>query len=311
MDALAVMKHTSMLALQVRLRCLQLQRSAELYAESRKLGGRHVGAATTAASPPGRLGLLVDSSSRTQFLIDTGSVYSLLPHSSTSPASSPALVLADKSLVKCWGARSVQVRVQNRIFHWNFLLAAVAFPIISGDFLQHYDLKVDLKRLRLEHGSHGWSVSLAAPPTGSSFAAIGVHPAGADRGLSTPLPPFTAQSIPRQILPNSHLSTAGPPHAKSGQGAGEYPSPSGSPPSQYKSPRSCQPTVDKEEDYPSTAESSGRDKYVATPTPTPRATMPATSGTGRWTAWTLFILNNFTCGADGPNRAYVLRPPRF
>jgi len=110
-------------------------------------------ATTTAAGPPGRLGLLVDDSSSTQYLVDTGSVYSLLPHTSSTPADGPALVSADKSPVKCWGATYMQVQVQNKVFKWRFLLAAVAFPIIGGDFLRHFDLKVDLKRLRLEHGT--------------------------------------------------------------------------------------------------------------------------------------------------------------
>jgi len=43
--------------------------------------------------------------------------------------------------------------------------------------LSHFDLKIDLKRMQLEHGVQRWLLKLAAPPAGSTFAAIGVWPA--------------------------------------------------------------------------------------------------------------------------------------
>jgi len=239
-------------------------------------------ATTTAAGPPGRLGLLDTCTYSTRYLVDTGSVYSLLPHNSSAPADGPALVSADKSPVKCWGSTYVQVCVQNKVFKWRFLLAAVAFPIIGGDFLRHFDLKVDLKRLRLEHGTHAWTVPLAAPPTGSSFAAIGVHPA--DKNISRPisLPPSTARSSPRQV---SHGSSE----------RGEFPTIRGAPdPPQTanstpkfrapgKQPKNRLPgnvkalraVVEREGEYPSSAGSPGPHVKVATPLPAQRATMPA------------------------------------
>jgi hypothetical protein len=38
----------------------------------------------------------------------------------------------------------------HRTLRWRFLLAAVAFALIGSDFLAHFDLQVDLKRMRLD-----------------------------------------------------------------------------------------------------------------------------------------------------------------
>jgi len=54
----------------------------------------------------------------------------------------------------------------------------------GADFLSHFDLQIDLKRMQLEHGVRHWSLKMAAPPEGSTFAAIGVRPA-APAGVSS------------------------------------------------------------------------------------------------------------------------------
>ena len=56
---------------------------------------------------------------------------------------------ADRSRIKCWGSLRRSLLVANRGYTWNFLKAAVAFPIIGADFLAAFDLVVDLKRERL------------------------------------------------------------------------------------------------------------------------------------------------------------------
>jgi len=132
-------------------------------------------AAATPDGVPGRLGLLVDEDTKQRFLVDCGSVFSILPFSSKDLPAGPRIVAADKSPIACWGWCSRTLHVRGKAFTWRFLKAAVAFPIVGADFLSHFDLKIDLKRMRLEHGTSKWHVALAAPPAGSTFAAIGVQ----------------------------------------------------------------------------------------------------------------------------------------
>jgi len=140
-----------------------------------KLSTGHVVAAATCPNEPGVLGLLIDERTSKSYLADSGSVYSLLPHHSSAPATGPSLVTADKKPVACWGECERTLHVGGRTFTWKFLLAAVAFPIVGADFLKQFKLMVDLDKMRLVHNSKGWHVPLAAPPMSSTFAAIGVQ----------------------------------------------------------------------------------------------------------------------------------------
>jgi len=129
-------------------------------------------------------GLLTDSRSGRKFLADCGAVYSILPFSSSELPCGPALVTASKTPVPCWGRRSCKVRFGGRNFEWSFLLAQVSFPIIGADFLRAFDLLVDLNRMQLVSGRHGWAVPMVAPPPGSTFAApLGVAPVADDIGV--------------------------------------------------------------------------------------------------------------------------------
>ena len=145
-------------------------------------------AAVAPSGRPGRLLLLVDVTCRQWFLVDTGSAFSLIPHTSAEPACGPALVAADRSPIKCWGKRVRTIVAAGNSYKWTFLLAAVSFPIIGSDFLEHFDLMVDLKRRRLVHGANRSIVPLSAPPPGCCAAPIGVvaatEPTQQDRPLA-------------------------------------------------------------------------------------------------------------------------------
>jgi len=157
---------------------------------------------------PGRLGLLADSSSGTNFLVDCGSVYSILPHKSADPPSGPRIMAADRTPIPCWGAVASVVHAGPHRFKWNFLLADVAFPILGSDFLAHYDLLIDLKHLRLLPRGRGPAISLSTPPPSSTFAAIGVQLAA----VSPPSrPTVEALSSPPSLLTVEALAAE---HAK-------------------------------------------------------------------------------------------------
>ena len=87
------------------------------------------------AVAPGQLVHSVDQLTGRRFFIDTGASYSIFPHRSMSPPSSPTLPSVNGQRIPCWGKRPVQLNFHGRRFEWTFLLADVTFAIIGVDFL--------------------------------------------------------------------------------------------------------------------------------------------------------------------------------
>ena len=141
-----------------------------------KLGGRAAAAVTAQPGQPGRLALLRDQQDKTDFLVDTGAVYSVLPFSSSEPASGPPITAADGSPIKCWGWTTREIIAAGRRFRWTFLQAAVAFPLVGADFLSHFKLSVDLHG-RCLRGPRRLRINCVPPPDGGTFALVGVRPA--------------------------------------------------------------------------------------------------------------------------------------
>jgi len=246
------------------------------------------------------LGLLVDERTKDKFLADTGSVYSLIPFSSPSPASGLRLVTADRKLVACWGSCSWTLHVGGRRFRWQFIHAAVAFLIVGADFLSAHNLSVDLASMKLVHSSERWSVPLlSAPPSSRTFAAIGVQllapspsqqsggtreagvAAVSLRGPPKPHPPATARSSPCQIFHRSKKGEFPTIHGVPDPSLAPSSTPKFRAPGKHKQTRlpgkvkSLRATGKKEGEYPSSAGSPGPHINVATPFPPPRATLPA------------------------------------
>ena len=84
-------------------------------------------AAAVPQGKPGKLGLLRDEASCQSFLVDSGSVYSILPHSSSEEVSGPALMMANRTPLRSWGWRQRTIVAQGRQFNWKFLQADVGF----------------------------------------------------------------------------------------------------------------------------------------------------------------------------------------
>ncbi len=74
---------------------------------------------------------LQDQNSGRRFLVDTGASLSLLPHKSKNPCSGPPLVSASGSPIRSWGFQRHTVKFGPHAFTFNFLLADVAWPILS------------------------------------------------------------------------------------------------------------------------------------------------------------------------------------
>jgi hypothetical protein len=100
------------------------------------------GATNTAA--PGRLFFITDQLSEKKLLVDTGLAYSIFPHKSNSAPFGPRLRAANGQKIRCWGSRRRALRIAGKLYQWEFLQAAVSFPILGIDFLKHFGLLVDV-----------------------------------------------------------------------------------------------------------------------------------------------------------------------
>jgi hypothetical protein len=109
------------------------------------------------------------SISQRRNLVDTGSAFSIMPWQSSAPPSGPNLSGADDRRILCWGERPFTVTIGSIPRQWQFLLAAVSFPILGVDFLRHHSLVVDVANLRLS----------SPPPLGGPTRMLSAHRRGA------------------------------------------------------------------------------------------------------------------------------------
>jgi hypothetical protein len=63
--------------------------------------------------------------------LGSGAAYSVFPHSSSTPSSGPPLQDEDGASISSWGRCSIVVTAGSRQFEWDFLQAAVSFPIVG------------------------------------------------------------------------------------------------------------------------------------------------------------------------------------
>ncbi|XP_077548412.1 uncharacterized protein LOC144161657 [Haemaphysalis longicornis] len=106
----------------------------------------------TAAScqPGGRRIFVTDQITKQRYLVDSGSDVCCYPQhhlQGPRPPTSFELSAANQSTVKTYGSLRLHIQLKNlcRYFHWNFVIAEVAEPIIGSDFLAHYNLLPDCR----------------------------------------------------------------------------------------------------------------------------------------------------------------------
>ena len=167
------------------------------------MAGKLGGPARLNAVAAGQLVHILDQTTKRRFLVDTGASYSMLPHSSSSPANGPKLYGPAGRLIPCWGERRLNLRFQGDSFPWTFLLAAVDFPILGIDFLRHYHFLIDpgSNSLNGTGGKKYKTLSQAGPPAafpvvlGSDSpwqpcSSLGVLEQAANRVVETPRSPL-------------------------------------------------------------------------------------------------------------------------
>ncbi|CAH8519923.1 unnamed protein product [Schistosoma margrebowiei] len=98
-----------------------------------------------------RLFYVHDYRTNARFLVDTGAQVSVVPRdSSKSQATVLRLRAANGSVIPTYGTRQLAVNLGNRRrYLWTFIIADVPTAILGIDFLQHYKLLVDSRRLQL------------------------------------------------------------------------------------------------------------------------------------------------------------------
>ena len=167
--------------------------------------------------------LLRDSLSGLDFLVDTGASLSILPHTSNQAVRGPKLLGVDGSPIAAWGFRKTRVQFGQHKFEFNFLLAAVATPILGFDFLKKFRLAVDPQSSQVLLSATGTPL-LPAYPTAAPDPREPPLPATVAATLATLPPPVRALLLefPSLLRPATagpqplhgvehHIETTGPP----------------------------------------------------------------------------------------------------
>lgn len=93
---------------------------------------------------------LIDNSSKLKFSIDTGFNLSVFPRrlvSGWKEKSKYVLLPVNSQSIDTYGPIHLTLNLNLcRDFVWRFIIADVDTPIIGADFLNHYDLLVDIQR---------------------------------------------------------------------------------------------------------------------------------------------------------------------
>lgn len=101
---------------------------------------------------PGRL-FVTDRTTKTQFLVDTGSDLCVFPRSQLHErrtATGYKLTAANGTTIDTYGYAHLNLDLAlRRNYPWTFVVADVTKPIIGVDFLCHYNLIVDCKNKKL------------------------------------------------------------------------------------------------------------------------------------------------------------------
>ena len=127
--------------------------------------------------------MIVDQISRRRCLIDTGSQVSLWPPSpSASKITSSRVKLTAANGTPIWahGQQTQKIKIGDRFYSFVFLIAQIPRPILGIDFLQTFEMAVDLRTRQLLHS--GTSTRFSS--TASLISGINV--------VSAPRSPFSS-----------------------------------------------------------------------------------------------------------------------
>lgn len=108
-------------------------------------------ATSSVGRPTSKRLFVADVDTGAKFLIDTGADVSVIPKTDAHKRNADScLFAANGSRIQTFGTKMLSLNIGlRRAFKWIFVVAQVAHPIIGADFLQHYDLLVDIRRRKI------------------------------------------------------------------------------------------------------------------------------------------------------------------
>ncbi|XP_064472041.1 uncharacterized protein LOC135386187 [Ornithodoros turicata] len=178
--------------------------------------------ATTAFPSPAtsRLFFVVDRSSKTRFLVDTGAAVSVLPASSSDRRGNAIyhLMAVNNSAIPVYHEKLLTLNLGLRkVFPWVFRVAAVSHAILGADFLHHFALSVDVSRrllvdtqTRLSAHAIPAAPHLAAGVSGTSLPPTSLPISELLRQFPTlTQPPDWTKSVKHDVV--HFIETTGPP----------------------------------------------------------------------------------------------------
>ena len=93
--------------------------------------------------------------SNREFLVDSGASVSVFPGPKSTSVDGVCLLTADGSPIVCSGSRIIPLSFSSgsgaKVYSWNFQLAPVSVPLLGADFLQYFNLLVDIKGQKVVH----------------------------------------------------------------------------------------------------------------------------------------------------------------
>ena len=190
-----------------------------LWTDGKRQGRRSVVALS--AGVTNRLLLIQDTVSGRRFLCDTGAQWSIIPSGGSEVAKGehgPQLVGADGTPIRSYGTRAVDVCFGGQRFTWDFVVAAVTFPLLGADFLCAHNLLVDVGNRRLVNSQT--FASFACTQGEAVYNGLSNTLAESDQYLrllaefpDLTRPTFSAPTVKHGV--EHHIETTGPPrHAR-------------------------------------------------------------------------------------------------
>ncbi|GBP18375.1 hypothetical protein EVAR_14768_1 [Eumeta japonica] len=124
---------------------------------------------------PGRL-FVTDRCTKMQFLVDTGSELCVFPRSAVQQRRTRTtyqLSAANGKTINTYGYVNLELNLSlRRAYPWRFVVADVTKPIIGADFLQFYNLMVDIRNRRLIDNTTTLSTSGSDATSSSTISSV-------------------------------------------------------------------------------------------------------------------------------------------
>ena len=174
-------------------------------------------AESSGVSHHSRLFYVTDTSTKQQFLIDTGAEVSVLPPRPTDRTHRQGydLQAANSSTIATYGTRSLTLNLGlRRSFPWIFTIADVNHAIIGADFLRHFNLLVDLRTRSLIDAVTNLRVNgITSPITALSpvYASLQTTPFTTILSEYPDITRPTTKQTPIKHNVTHHILTRGPP----------------------------------------------------------------------------------------------------